>query len=130
LLAPRADGNRTLHRFLNIADGIASAHGKKIIFSTNLPSVRDIDEALIRPGRCFAHVFLHELSAEHAVQLFDRLCAGKPEERPASLDLAKQKSWSVAAVYAAFRAAAPTRALARGPFAVAGGATRAAFGFN
>jgi hypothetical protein len=130
LLAPRTGGNRTLHRFLNIADGIASAHGKKVIFSTNLPNVRDIDEALVRPGRCFAHVFLQELSADQAVQLFDRLCAEKPEERPAPLDLAQQKSWSVAAVYAAFRAVGPTQALARGPFAVAGGAKRAAFGFN
>jgi hypothetical protein len=75
-------------------------------------------------------VFLQELSVGQAVLLFDRLCAEKPEERRAPLDLAKQKSWSVAAVYAAFRAAGPTRALARGPFAVAGGATRAAFGFN
>ena len=47
LLNPRSDGNQTLHRFLNIADGIASAHGKKIIFSTNLSNIRDIDEALV-----------------------------------------------------------------------------------
>ncbi len=51
MMKPRAGGNQRLHRFLNIADGIASAHGKKIIFSTNLPNIHDIDEALVRPGR-------------------------------------------------------------------------------
>jgi hypothetical protein len=46
-------GNTIMHRFLNIGDGLISTSGKKIIFSTNLPSVRDIDDALLRPGRCF-----------------------------------------------------------------------------
>jgi ATP-dependent 26S proteasome regulatory subunit len=27
---------------------------RKIIFSTNLPNVGDLDDALVRPGRCFA----------------------------------------------------------------------------
>jgi len=46
-------GNTIMHRFLNLGDGLMSTTGKKIIFSTNLPSVRDIDDALLRPGRCF-----------------------------------------------------------------------------
>lgn len=46
-------GNTIMHRFLNLGDGLMSTSGKKIIFSTNLPSVRDIDDALLRPGRCF-----------------------------------------------------------------------------
>ena len=46
-------GNTIMHRFLNIGDGLISTSGKKIVFSTNLPSVRDIDPALLRPGRCF-----------------------------------------------------------------------------
>ncbi|MEJ8867663.1 hypothetical protein, partial [Pseudomonas jessenii] len=67
-------GNQALHRFLNIADGVASADGKKIIFSTNLASVRDIDDALIRPGRCFAHVVLPELDVHAAQAVLARLC--------------------------------------------------------
>lgn len=46
-------GNTIMHRFLNLGDGLMSTRGKKIIFSTNLPSIRDIDDALLRPGRCF-----------------------------------------------------------------------------
>ena len=46
-------GNTIMHRFLNLGDGLMSTSGKKIVFSTNLPSIRDIDDALLRPGRCF-----------------------------------------------------------------------------
>ena len=56
LLMARANGNVDLHRFLAIADGVVRAQGRKIIFTTNLPNVGDIDEALVRPGRCFATV--------------------------------------------------------------------------
>ncbi|NBW23488.1 MAG: ATP-binding protein, partial [Caulobacteraceae bacterium] len=52
-LKPRADGNTMMHRFLNVGDGLISMKRKKLIFSTNLPSVNDVDDALIRPGRCF-----------------------------------------------------------------------------
>lgn len=52
-LSSRAEGNTMMHRFLNISDGIVSARHKKLIFSTNLPSISDIDTALTRNGRCF-----------------------------------------------------------------------------
>ena len=42
LITSRAQGNQSLHRFLNISDGIAQAQGRKIIFSTNLPNIRDL----------------------------------------------------------------------------------------
>ena len=50
-LKPRSDGNTMMHRFLNVGDGLVTTKGKKLIFSTNLPSIRDIDDALVRPGR-------------------------------------------------------------------------------
>ncbi len=40
LLRSRTDGNDELFRFLTIADGVARAQSRKIIFSTNLPHVR------------------------------------------------------------------------------------------
>lgn len=46
-------GNTVMHKFLNVGDGLLSTKGKKIVFSTNLPSTRDIDSALLRVGRCF-----------------------------------------------------------------------------
>lgn len=69
LLKPRADGNEHLHRFLAIADGVVRAQGRKIVFSTNLPNVGDLDDALIRPGRCFARVHVRNLTAEEAQAL-------------------------------------------------------------
>lgn len=52
LLVPRSDGNSMMQRFLNLGDGLLTFKGKKMIFTTNLPSVASIDDALMRPGRC------------------------------------------------------------------------------
>lgn len=105
LITPRANGNQVLHRFLNVSDGIAQAQGRKIIFSTNLPSVHDLDEALVRPGRCFAHVHMRYLQRDEAHRLLMRLCAGDGDRLSAAarcLD-AGRSSYSVAEVYAAYR---------------------------
>jgi hypothetical protein len=59
-------GNTIMHRFLNLGDGLMSTGRKKIIFSTNLPSIRDIDDALLRPGRCFDVMRFGRLSADEA----------------------------------------------------------------
>jgi hypothetical protein len=77
LLKPRADGNEHLHRFLTIADGVVRSQGRKIIFSTNLPNVGDLDEALVRPGRCFARVNVRTLTAAEARALAQEI--GAPE---------------------------------------------------
>lgn len=65
-LSSREDGNTMMHRFLNVSDGLISAEGKKLVFSTNLPSVRDIDSALLRPGRCFDIVEFRPLTRDEA----------------------------------------------------------------
>lgn len=65
-LKAREDGNTMMHRFLNVSDGLISAEGKKLVFSTNLPSVRDIDAALMRPGRCFDVVEFRSLKRNEA----------------------------------------------------------------
>ena len=72
-LKPRADGNTMMHRFLNVGDGLVTTKGKKLIFSTNLPSIRDIDSALTRPGRCFDIVTFDLLGQADAVKLANRL---------------------------------------------------------
>ena len=72
-LKSRSDGNTMMHRFLNVGDGLVTTKGKKMIFSTNLPSIRDIDSALIRPGRCFDILTFDELNIEHANNLANRL---------------------------------------------------------
>lgn len=52
-LSSRNEGNDLMHKFLNVGDGLVTVKGKKMVFSTNLPSIRDVDPALLRPGRCF-----------------------------------------------------------------------------
>jgi GTPase SAR1 family protein len=61
-------GNDLMHKFLNIGSGLISSAKKKIIFSTNLANIRDVDEALVRPGRCydileFRNLKVHEAEA-------------------------------------------------------------------
>lgn len=72
-LKARSDGNTMMHRFLNVGDGLVTTKGKKLIFSTNLPSIRDIDPALVRPGRCFDIVNFAPLNGEQAAKLADKL---------------------------------------------------------
>lgn len=72
-LKSRSDGNTMMHRFLNVGDGLVTTKGKKMIFSTNLPSIRDIDSALIRPGRCFDIVTFDTLNYADAKKLGDKL---------------------------------------------------------
>lgn len=72
-LKSRSDGNTMMHRFLNVGDGLVTTKGKKMVFSTNLPSIRDIDSALVRPGRCFDVVTFSELTEEQANKLSKRL---------------------------------------------------------
>ena len=69
LLKARSSGNHDLHRFLAIADGVVRAQGRKIIFTTNLPNITDIDDALLRPGRCFASICTRMLSKDEAIAL-------------------------------------------------------------
>jgi len=72
-LKSRADGNSMMHRFLNVGDGLISLKGKKMIFSTNLPSISDVDPALVRPGRCFDIVTFENYTKEQAKNLADKL---------------------------------------------------------
>jgi ATP-dependent 26S proteasome regulatory subunit len=64
--------------------------GKKLIFSTNLPSIRDIDSALVRPGRCFDIVNFDTLTQSEAEVLSARLGV--------TLDGTREK-WSIAEVF-------------------------------
>jgi len=104
ILTPREHGNIDLHRFLAIADGVVRAQGRKIIFTTNLPNVGDLDEALLRPGRCFAAIHTRSLTADEGAKLINRLCEGDVErERVAFAEAfpAGVKSASVAGIYRA-----------------------------
>ena len=72
-LKSRADGNQMMHKFLNVSDGLISTRGKKLIFSTNLPSINDIDEALLRPGRCFRVIEFRHLTKVEAEAISQKM---------------------------------------------------------
>jgi hypothetical protein len=72
MLCSRKDGNEIMHKFLSAADGLLSNRDKKIIITTNL-SVSNIDDALVRPGRCFALVNTGLLSRTQAVTLAKKI---------------------------------------------------------
>jgi hypothetical protein len=104
LLKARASGNDEMHRFLAIADGVARSQGRKIIFTTNLPNVTDIDDALVRPGRCYAVKTLRSLAVAEAATLARRVCGDDAERLAraiARLDEMGGKTRSVAQVYRA-----------------------------
>jgi hypothetical protein len=110
ILTPRAHGNVDLHRFLAIADGVVRAQGRKIIFTTNLPNVGDLDEALLRPGRCFAAVRTRGLTVPEGARLVSRICGGDAEREKTALETAfpdGTKLASVATIYRACGSQAP-----------------------
>jgi hypothetical protein len=89
-LKSRKEGNTMMHKFLNVGDGLVTTRNKKLIFSTNLPSISDIDPALIRPGRCYDILHFGELNQEQAQNLAKR-CG-------VTIDGKKDK-WSIADVF-------------------------------
>lgn len=73
LLGKRSDGNPIMDLFLNLSDGLISSSKKKFIFTSNLPNLSTIDEALLRKGRCFATIQFEYLTAEEAKLILESL---------------------------------------------------------
>jgi hypothetical protein len=65
-------GNDFMYRLLNVSDGILKNYNRKIILSTNLPSTKDVDPALIRDGRCFASLSFRSLTLEESRAFLDK----------------------------------------------------------
>jgi hypothetical protein len=104
ILMARANGNIDLHRFLAVADGVVRAQGRKIIFTTNLPNIGDIDEALIRPGRCFASAHIRPLTREEAERLVRRILPEDSERVRMALERAFPEGTRTASVASVYRA--------------------------
>jgi energy-coupling factor transporter ATP-binding protein EcfA2 len=64
LLMSRISGNREMSKLLNDTKGISPNKDIKIIFTSNLTNPGVIDEALTRPGRCFAQINFDKLTVE------------------------------------------------------------------
>jgi hypothetical protein len=89
-LKSREDGNTMMHKFLNVGDGLVTTRNKKLIFSTNLNSIKEIDPALVRPGRCYDIVSFRELSQAEAEVLAKKSGVTLHEKR---------EKWSIADVF-------------------------------
>lgn len=65
ILGKRKDGNEKLSGILNILSGL-SDQNKKMIITTNLETIKDVDEALLRPGRTFRTIMFRPLTTIEA----------------------------------------------------------------
>ena len=93
-LKARTDGNNMMHRFLNVGDGLVTTKGKKLVFSTNLPSIRDIDPALVRPGRCFDVLNFDMLNNKDASKLAKKVGVTLPKK-----EKGEDAVYSIAEIY-------------------------------
>ena len=81
------DGNDVMKKLLNVTDGLTARAEKKVIFTTNLNSLRDVDEALLREGRCYSTLHVDQLTQEQANHLL-ALMGHEPMELPKKISLA------------------------------------------
>lgn len=94
-LTSRTDGNTFMYKLLGASDGFVRNVHKKIIISTNVTKMTEIDSALLRPGRCWNYVDVRNLTREEAVAAL--VSMGKD---PGILQHKDQKNFSVAELYA------------------------------
>jgi hypothetical protein len=72
MVAKREDGNNNMAALLNATSGIIPTD-TKIIISTNLPNLRRVDEALLRPGRMFRVLEFKPLTIEQGHRVRETL---------------------------------------------------------
>jgi hypothetical protein len=86
------DKNPVMTKLLNISNGVVQLGNKKMVFSTNLDTLSDVDEALVRPGRCFDILDFRRLTPEEAV------AASAAAELP-PLDEPHKKNYTLAEIF-------------------------------
>jgi SpoVK/Ycf46/Vps4 family AAA+-type ATPase len=79
LISARDSGNHQMSEILNITDGITTSD-RKFIFSTNLPNLKSVDKALLRPGRCFGTYGFRSLTADEARPVYKEHNLIMPED--------------------------------------------------
>lgn len=96
-LVPRENDNiSTITSLLNLSDGIlGTILDIRLIISTNA-KIKDMDEAILRPGRLCRQISVDSLSYDQANQIYQRLC----ENSGAMLDY--RPSYTLAEIYAVF----------------------------
>lgn len=81
LTSRERDGNDMMARFLNVSDGLFKTNKvKKLVFTANLSQPQQIDNALLREGRCFDCVVFRPLSYIEAVRASEKAGIAPPKE--------------------------------------------------
>lgn len=91
--------NHSMKKLLNITDGLTSNPEKKVIFTTNLPNLNQVDTALLRPGRCYKALFFPYLTYDQAVAFLLSENQGKLPELFESKDHNLKDTHSLASLY-------------------------------
>lgn len=66
LMDREKDNNKLMSRFLNVSDGLIKLPNKKLVFTTNISDFGKVDQALLRPGRCFGVMHTRALLLQEA----------------------------------------------------------------
>ena len=69
-LNSRKEGNTIMYHLLGLSDGLIQSFNKKIIISTNLSNLNNIDDAIIRKGRCFDILNFRSLLWDEVIEFF------------------------------------------------------------
>lgn len=74
-IKPRTEGNESMTSLLTSSDGVVSSLNKKILITSNIPSLgqHDIDPALLRSGRCFDFMEFEKLNYEQSKTLLRKI---------------------------------------------------------
>ena len=84
-LQSRKEGNVNMYKLLNVSDSILSGAQNKIVVSTNLTNIREVDSALLRPGRCYDVLQFRALTYQESIT-FLKATGHKKKELPKERD--------------------------------------------
>ena len=82
-----------MYHLLGLSDGLIQSFNKKIIISTNLPNLTNIDEAVIRKGRCFDVLNFRPLLWDECIEFF------KKNNSNEIIDKIEEKEYTLADLY-------------------------------
>lgn len=89
LMPRQADNRQEVSLLLNITDGILGEFLRLQVICTINCALKELDQALLRPGRLTAHHYFGPLTAERARTLADRLGKPLPETAAPEFTLAE-----------------------------------------
>ncbi|HEU5385994.1 MAG TPA: AAA family ATPase [Streptosporangiaceae bacterium] len=72
----RSQAGQPLSRLLNLTDGMLGQGRKVLVAITTNEDLRQLHPAVVRPGRCLAHIEIGPLAAAEASTLLGRTVAG------------------------------------------------------